>query len=261
MISEFINSLKKQPQLGVAIMYPAAGIIERIGPDWDWIWVDGQHGQLSYPDILSMVRAANLIRKPVVVRVPSHDSGVIGQYLDCAADAVMVPMINNVEEAQKAVINAKFPPFGCRSYGGRRPIDIHGRQYANASSPQPLLICQIETKQALENCDQIAAVEGVDAVFLGPDDMAMQYGLAMEKPKPEDFLNEAIAIVGRSAAKYNKIAGIVAADPKSFSKVVKAGYHLVVGTADASLLAVGSKNQAETLRNVKLEKNTSDGIY
>ena len=261
MIMEFVKSLKDGPQLGLGIMYPSAGIIERIGPDWDWIWIDGQHGQLSYPDVLSAVRAANLIQKPAIVRTPSHDSGVIGQYLDCAAEGIMIPMINNAVQARQAVENAKFPPLGSRSYGGRRPIDLYGRQYANASSPQPLLVCQIETKQALEKCDEIAAVDGVDAIFLGPDDIAMQYSLDMEKPKPKDFLNESIEIVAKAAAKYGKIAGIVAADQGTFSTVVKAGYRLVVGSADVSLLASGSKNQAQILRNVKLGKINSEGVY
>ena len=118
------RALRQGPQLGLGVMYPAAGIIERIGPDWDWMWIDGQHGELGYGDILAAVRASNLIQRPTVVRVPGHDSGAIGLALDTAADAVMVPMIDDADQARQIVNAAKFPPLGNRSYGARRPIDL-----------------------------------------------------------------------------------------------------------------------------------------
>ena len=70
----FAELLAEGPQIGLSHMYPAPGIIERIGPDWDWIWIDAQHGELDYSDVLGSVRACNLIGKPAVVRVPGHEA-------------------------------------------------------------------------------------------------------------------------------------------------------------------------------------------
>jgi len=96
-MSTFFELLSKGPQLGLGIMYPASGMIERVGCDWDWVWIDGQHGELGYTDILSAVRACNLIKKPTIVRVAGHEAGEIGKALDTAADGVMVPMVQNAQ--------------------------------------------------------------------------------------------------------------------------------------------------------------------
>jgi len=119
-MNELRASLCSGPQLGMCYMYPAPGIIERIGPDWDWVWIDGQHGELGYNDILSAVRACDVIMRPAVVRVSGQSPGDIGKALDTVPAAVMVPMVDNADQARTIVQAAKFPPLGSRSYGGPR---------------------------------------------------------------------------------------------------------------------------------------------
>ena len=240
--------LAERPMFGIGIMYPSPGIIERIGPDWDWVWIDGQHGNLGYHDIEAAVRACNLVSRPAVVRVPGSDAGVIGKALDTSADAVMVPMINTVEEARTAVSASKFPPLGSRSYGGRRVIDLDGRSYANRESVQPLLICQIETGEGLRNVKAIADIEGVDALFFGPDDMSLEAGLPMEKPRPEHYFSEALRKVAGAAAASKKIAGGVFTAPDAIREAVDLGYRLIVSSADVALLANGSKDKIREVR-------------
>ena len=126
-------------------MYPSPGALERIGGDWDWIWIDGQHGELGYQDALSLVRACDLIGRPAVVRVPGHEAGPIGKALDMGAAAVIVPCVDTPEQATIAVDAAKFPPLGKRSYGSRRNIDFQGRSYSDTANDDTLLIIQIES--------------------------------------------------------------------------------------------------------------------
>ena len=235
-------------QLGLGVMYPSSGVIERIGPDWDWIWVDGQHGEFGYNDVLAAVRACNLVRRPAVMRVPGHDAGMIGLALDTAADAVMVPMVDDAAQARQAVKAAKFPPLGDRSYGGRRPIDFHGRAYSNPDHDQPLLICQIETPTAVENVAAIAAVDGVDVLFFGPDDIAMRRGMAMDEPRPEGCFDDALRQVADSARACGKVAGGVFPTPEALTQAVAMGYRLAVATADVPLLAMGSSAKAQVMR-------------
>lgn len=237
----FHEMLKDGPQLGLGIFYPASGIIERIGPDWDWVWIDGQHGELDYSDILAAVRACNLIKSPAVVRVPGHEGGPIGMALDTAADAVMVPMVEDAAQAELIVKAAKFAPLGRRSYGSRRCIDLFSRTYAHDDKPQPLLICQIETKKGLKNANSIAAVEGVDALFVGADDMAMEQQLPMDKPKPKGHFDAALQSVAQAAKTNGKIAGGVFVNEQDISNAVKLGYTLIVSGADVAFLAGGSK--------------------
>ena len=247
--SNFGDSLRKKPHLGLCIMYPAPGIIERIGPDWDWIWIDGQHGELGYNDTLAAVRACNLIRRPAIVRVPGHDPGAIGKALDMAADGVMVPMVDDPEQARQVVQAAKFPPLGARSYGGRRPIDLTDRGYANQGRAQPLLICQIETPLALENADAIAGVEGVDVILFGADDLCLRSGLPMDKTPPEGCCDDARRTVAEAAGTHGKIAGGVFPSVAALRSAVKLGYRLIVGCADVGLLAAGSEDAVRPLRD------------
>ncbi len=263
----FYDALKERPQLGFCNMYPAPGIVERVAPDWDWIWVDGQHGELDYTDMLSAVRACNLVKRAAIVRVPGQEYGHIGKALDMNPEGIMVPMVDTVEQAKGVVYAAKFPPFGSRSYGGRRPIDLDGRSYSHPDQPQPVLICQIETQEGLRNASQIAAVDGVDVIFFGPDDMAMREGMPMDKPRPEGHFDEALAIVAKAAAEHGKLAGGVFTTPDTLVKAVSLGYRLIVASGDVGLLANGSKAATKTLRdaiwgaNIESGKTNAQGIY
>ncbi len=263
----FAEELKKRAMIGFCLMYPAAGILEGIGRDWDWIWIDGQHGELDYKDILEAVRVCNLICRPCVIRVPDHSVGNIGKYLDTGADGIMVPMVNSEEQARAIVRAAKFPPVGIRSYGGRRPIDMAGREYANSDKVQPMLICQIETHEGFENAESIISVDGVDMLFFGPDDMAMQDGLEMDKPRPEGYFSEKMEAIGKLAQKYDKFAGSVFVKPEDVRHAVEIGYRLIVSAADITLLGAASRNLTRDIRSV-LEssagtdsKGESSGLY
>jgi 4-hydroxy-2-oxoheptanedioate aldolase len=228
--------------LGFSISYPSPGVIERVGPDWDWVWLDGQHGELSYDSILACVRAAELVKVPAVIRVPDHDYGSIGRALDMGAAGVMVPMVEDEEEAENIVKAAKFSPLGQRSFGGRRPIDLLGRKYAHIANDDTLLIAQIETKKGLANAAAIAAVPGIDALFLGPEDMALQNGLPMDQERSIDFDAKVMDEMAVAAKNAGKIAGTVATTPEILELTVGMGYQLLVASGDIYLLAGGSRN-------------------
>jgi len=253
------EELEKGPMLGFGIMWPQVGMIERIGPDWDWFWIDGQHGELDYSDVLAAVRASNLVRRPAVVRVPGHEPGPIGKMLDTACEAVMVPMVETAEEARALVRAAKFPPLGSRSYGGRRPVDLFGRSYSHADRPQPMLVCQIETVEGARNAPSIAAVDGVDALFFGPDDMAMRMGMPMDQPRPKGCFDKEWESVARAAAKAGKFCGGVFTTPDVLRQAVAMGYRLIVASADSALVPASSKEKSQALRSCLAEAGQVKG--
>lgn len=248
LIASFRSSLNARPQVGLAVMYPAAGLLERIAADWDWIWIDGQHGEFDYTDILGAVRACDLRRRPSVVRVPELSSGQIGRALDTGAAGLMVPMVENAQEARSAVEAACFPPLGRRSYGGRRIIDLYGRGYSSEPSLRPLVICQIESPEAVSRAPEIAAVEGVDAIFFGADDRALRGGHHMGEPVREGTFDEDLRTVVDAARAHGKIAGGVFPTPATLRKALEWGYRLVVGAAEVSLIVQGSHELARTMR-------------
>ena len=229
-------------------MYPSAGVIERIGPDWDWIWIDGQHGQMGYQDQLALVRACSLVQRPAFVRVPWLEAGHIGLALDMGAQGIIVPCVSTPEEALRAVQAAKFPPLGGRSYGGRRPIDLEGRLYSNAANKDVLLVLQLETPEALDNADAIAAIPGVDALFLGPDDIMMRRGYTMDAPRTKESLGRDMETVMRVCRKHGKVGVMVGMSPETLSLSVLLGYQMIVAGGDVPFLANGSKQAAATSR-------------
>lgn len=230
-------------QLGVAVTYPLEAIVERIGADWDWVWIDGQHGQHDYRSILACVRACERIGRPAIVRVAGHDYGTIGRALDTGASGVMVPMIDTVEQAREAVWAAKFPPVGQRSYGGRRPVDLAGRGYAHTANDDTLLVAQIETKEALSNVEAIAEVPGIDVLFFSPDDMAMQDSLPMDTPREPGFFDSQLRQVQTAASVAGKYCGTPTMSPELVRLATKIGYTLCAGAGDANLLAEASRER------------------
>ncbi len=238
------------PQLGFCIMYPAPGIIERVGPDWDWVWVDGQHGELDYHDMLGIVRACDLVGKPAMVRVPGHAFGPIGLALDMGAAGVIVPVVDTPDQARELVKAAKFPPLGGRSYGGRRPIDLHGRLYSDTANEDTLFICQIESPEAIDNADAIAAVPGVDALFLGPDDVMLRRGYKMNVPRDRQSLGKDMEAVSNACKKHGKIAVCVGIGADMLKLNLSCGYQMIVSGGDVAFLANTSKQAAAEARQI-----------
>jgi len=238
------------PQLGLCVMYPSPGAVERIGPDWDWVWVDGQHGQLGYQDILALVRACDLVQRPAIVRVPAHEVGPIALALDMGAAGVMVPQVDTAEQAQAVARAAKFPPLGNRSYGGRRPVDLAGRTYSDTANEDTILIAQIESPTAIANAEAIAATPGVDALFLGPDDVMLRRGFSMTTPRSKDTLGKDLEAVASACRKHGKIACTVGFGAEMLTLCVQTGYQLIVAGGDVAFLANASKQAAADARNV-----------
>lgn len=243
------NSSPDKPQFGLCVMYPVPAIVERIGGDWDWIWLDGQHGQISgYDQMLGMVRACNFVRTPAFVRVPGHEAAAISLALDMGADAVIVPQVDTVEQALAVIRAAKFPPLGNRSYGGRRPIDLHGRGYAASANAATKLICQIESPDAVANSASLAACEGVDGLFFGPDDFMLRRGFAMDGPGDRGVLAEAMRTVATACRTNGKICLSVGAGAEMTRLCVEAGVTHIVGGGDAGFIAGGSKSALDASR-------------
>lgn len=247
------------PQVGLCVMYPSAGVVERIGPDWDWVWLDGQHGQIGYADMLALVRACDLVQRPAFVRVPGHEAGPIGLALDMAATGVIVPCVDTPEQAQALVHAAKLPPLGNRSYGGRRPIDRHGRVYSDTANDDTLLVVQIETPLAIENADRIAAIPGVDALFLGPDDISLRRGHAMTEPRSKTMLGKDMQAVIEACRRHGKFGVMVGFGTEMFTLCLDMGYHLIVAGGDVPFLANSSKQAAAEARALFASRQPATG--
>jgi len=239
------------PQFGLCIMYPCPGELERIAPDWDWLWIDGQHGEMGYQDVLAMVRACDHVGKPALVRVASHDSGRIGLALDTAPAGVIVPLVDTPEQARAVVRAAKFPPLGGRSYAGRRTVDLHGRLFCETANDDVLLIVQIESLLAIDNAEAIAAVPGVDALFLGPDDIMLRRGFTMNTARSKDSLGPDMRAVVAACRKHGKFSMVSGGTTSEMIRhCVELGFHMIVAGGDIRFLPEASKSASKEAREV-----------
>lgn len=255
-----------QTLLGLSQMYPGAGIVEGMCRGWDFIWIDAQHGQMSYDSTLTGVRTAHYMGLETIVRPPSHDPTILGIMADLAPSGLMVPMVNCVEDARRIVRAVHFPPLGDRSYGGRRPIDLYGREYYR-NNPV-FVLAQIETLQAVEAAEQIIAIDGIDGLFFGPDDMKVRMGLPIDTPVTENQrLQDAMRHTAAAAKKVGKYAGGIAASIASLHLCRDMGYQILIGGGDVMFLRASAATKLAELKSAmeqpatRSTPTTNTGLY
>jgi 2-keto-3-deoxy-L-rhamnonate aldolase RhmA len=242
--------------LGVATMYPASGIIEGMGTGWDFVWIDGQHGEFSYDSLLHSCQAARATGLDVLLRVPVYNCTQLGPYADLGPAAIMVPMIRTREQARQVVQAIHFPPLGERSYGGRRIGDILGREYHK--DLDVLLVAQIETEDSVEAAPDIVAEPGVDVLFFSPDDMKVRMGLPVTtslaaSKKLQKAMEQTVAATKRAG----KHAGCVVGDEKSFEIALSMGYRFLVGGSDIAFLRDESTRRLALFRGIAARRRPS----
>jgi 4-hydroxy-2-oxoheptanedioate aldolase len=224
---------------------------------FDYLLIDLEHGQGDVNDLVAMLRAAQVTGTPAVVRVPWNDPVYLKRVLDAGADSLMIPMIENAAEASAAVRACRYPPQGSRGYAAPAVrASNYGafRDYMSRANDNLLLILQIETEAAVREAAAIAAVDGVDVVFLGVNDMAGSIGLLeqLDHADARALVREAeTALKGTGA-----ILGTVPSAGASWQSLFQSGYQFVpvasdVGLLrDAALACVAEQRQFKTQGNV-----------
>src|SRR5215470_17793280 len=145
---------------------------------FDWVCIDTQHGLIGYDQMAPMLQVLAITGTPAFVRVPWNAPGDIMKALDAGAQGVIVPMVNSAEEARAAVGACRYPPDGYRSWGPiRAALGVDG--YAPATGNRRVVVAvMIETAKGVAAADEILSVPGVDAVYVGPNDLAITHGMA-----------------------------------------------------------------------------------
>ncbi len=176
----------------------------------DGIIIDCEHGHISDDSMHNSVAAISALGVSPIIRIrgPTHD--IIKRALDTGAHGIMVPQINNAEEVRQVVASAKFPPQGMRGQGSAFPAIGHGLttpEYMVSANETIITMIQIETRAGVENVEEICAVEGVDLVFIGPNDLAQSLlGYVPARGDEREFV-DAVEKVIKAARKYGKWAG------------------------------------------------------
>ena len=210
-------------------------ILASTGPDY--VCVDGQHGLIDYAAMVPMLAAVEAAGATSLTRVPQNDAATIGRCLDAGARGVIVPLVNDASEAARAVAACRYPPQGNRSYGPVRASIAFGLSDHEAIAREALCIVMVETREGLENVDEIAATSGVDAIYVGPADLALSLGLPPTFDVKEPAHVAAVEKIKDACKRHGIAAGIHAASGEVAKKHADAGFDMATVGMDAPLLA------------------------
>jgi 4-hydroxy-2-oxoheptanedioate aldolase len=201
---------------------------------YDWLLVDTQHGPMGYETLSAMIAGISHGGAKSLVRVAGyHDRAGIQQSLDMGGDGVLVPYINNAEEARQAVSCARYPTAGTRSvYFPQRSMNRQGLLgYAGAANENVIVALQVETADCIKNIDEIAAVPGVDILFLGQNDLCMSMGLYEKYEFPHMYtspeLNEATAKLRAAAMQNGVILGLFLFGTSRVAEFLEKGFPFI----------------------------------
>jgi len=220
--------------------------IELIGDaGWDCITIDQQHGIGGYDTLVACLTAAKASGLPAIVRVANNDPGLVGKVLDAGAQGVMCPLINTVEEAEAFVRAVKYPPRGLRSWGPYRASIDYGADYFGTANAFTIACPQVETKGALDEIDEILALDGVDMVCFGPNDLSVALTGRLDIWAKE--VQEAMALVLRKAREASVMTLIFCNDVAFAKERIKEGWDVVSVGTDMGWLA---DNAASTRKAV-----------
>jgi 4-hydroxy-2-oxoheptanedioate aldolase len=204
---------------------------------FDWLCIDMQHGLLDYNDVRAMLPAISTTPTMPIVRVPWNEPHIIMKALDAGAYGVIVPLVNNREEAEKAVSACRYPPDGGRSFGPIRAGMYGGRGYVDHANEEIACIAMIETAEALANLDDICSTPGLDAVYIGPSDLAYAIGLQAAGDNSDPKHVETVNHVYATARKHGISVGIHTGSLEYTKRYLDQGFDLVMLGSDTAFMA------------------------
>jgi 4-hydroxy-2-oxoheptanedioate aldolase len=234
--AEFKKQLRAgQPKLGLFLNSHSPTVAEQLAhTGYDWLLVDTQHGPMGNLELSGMLAGIANGGAISLVRVAGfHDRGGIQQSLDMGANGVLVPYINTAEEARQAVSCARYPTAGTRSvYFPQRSMNKAGLLgYAGAANDNVILALQVETADCIKNIDEIAAVPGVDLLFLGQNDLCMSMGLFEKYKFPDMYTSpELFAATDKlkaAAQRNNVILGLFLFGTSRVGEFLEKGFPLI----------------------------------
>ncbi len=202
---------------------------------FDWLLVDLEHGMGDRHELVTQLQAIDATPAAPVVRIAWNDAVLFKRVLDLGVSGVMVPMVNNAEEARRAAAAMRYPPDGIRGVAKMNRATDFGPgfgEYFKKANSHLLTIVQIETKAAIENLDEIAAVDGVDVLFVGPLDLSVSLGVPDQFDHPIE--QDALAKVVAACRKAHKAAGILVANEDQLNRVKKLGFTFVAIGSDGA---------------------------
>lgn len=237
--------LAGRQQIGLWCMIPGSFVTEALaGAGYDWLLLDTEHSPADVLTVLPQLQAAAAYDVTTVVRPAANDPVLIKRLLDCGAQSLLIPYVQSAEEARAAVAAVHYPPAGIRGVAGLTRASRFGRVtgYAGRAEQELCVLVQVETKRSLDAIEEIAAVEGVDGIFIGPGDLSASLGHPGELFHPEVVAAVEDAIKRVAAA--GKPAGVLTYDIPFARRCMELGSLFTAVGADLAILVRGVERLA-----------------
>lgn len=233
-------------QIGLWLSLGGAPAAEIVGPaGFDWLVLDTEHAPNELPDVLTQLRVLDGGHSEPVVRPAWNDMVIIKRLLDAGAQTLLVPFVQNAEEARAAVRFMRYPPKGVRGVATGPRANRYGRvkDYVARVDDELCLLVQVETRAAVAEIAAIAAVDGVDGIFVGPSDLAADFGHVGNPGHPE--VQAALEAAAKACIAAGKPAGILAPVEADARRYIGWGYQFVAVGSDVGLLRGAADALAE----------------
>jgi 4-hydroxy-2-oxoheptanedioate aldolase len=214
---------------------------------WDSLTIDLQHGLIDYQIAVGILQAISTTRTVPLARVPWLDPAIIMKVLDAGAYGVICPMINSAAEAREFVTACRYPPAGRRSCGPIRANIYAGPDYVANANRTIITMAMIETRAGLDNLDEILSVEGLDAIYVGPADLALALGCEPQLDPTEADVVKAIEYIVARARKKRIVAGIHTGSTANAQKMIRQGFQFVTVSSDVRLLVAQTTEVLQTM--------------
>ncbi|NUZ04784.1 HpcH/HpaI aldolase family protein [Piscinibacter koreensis] len=215
---------------------------------WDSLTIDLQHGVVDYAAMVGMLQAISTTPTVPMVRVPWLEPGILMKTLDAGAYAVICPMVNSREDAEKLVAYTHYAPRGTRSFGPIRSLLYGGADYPTHANDTIVTFAMIETAKALDNLDAILSTEGLDAIYIGPSDLSLSLGCKPSMDELEPKAAEAVEHILARAKAHGVVAGIHNSAPAAALARIAKGFQFVTISSDARLMAAGAQQVMAEMR-------------
>jgi len=242
--------LAGRPQIGLWSSLSSSYSVEAIaGAGFDWLLLDTEHSPNDLESVLGQLQAMAPYPTAPVVRIPVNDTVLMKRYLDIGVQSFLIPMVNTAGEAAAAVAATRYPPAGVRGIASTTRANRFGRvpDYARRAAEEICVLVQVETRQAVDNLADIAAVEGVDGIFIGPGDLHASFGYAGEQANPA-----VLPVIDRALGdirKAGKAPGILTGNEQLARHWLSLGSLFVAVGSDVSILARGADALAKKFKD------------
>ena len=217
--------------------------------DFDSITIDMQHGLVDYQVALNMLQVISGSGKTPMVRVPWNEPGIIMKSLDAGALGIICPMINTPEDAIDFVGATRYAPDGYRSSGPTRALMVHGPNYHDEANEKIISFAMIETVEALDNVEKIAATDGLTGIYIGPSDLSISMGFKPGLDRIEPEMIDAIKKIENACKTNNIKVGIHCLSPSYLKDKLSSGYDLGTLASDVRIYAEGISNKIKEARS------------